>query len=152
LRYPEVYMEIEVSEGVKAFNFWTLWVMGYLWESFPTPVPISPRHDIESFVETAKSEGRNIAIADFPAIDLMADTINWLMRESYISGKAIPNMQMYADMILTEKGLAALNKTPSSIEIQGADKTKSLGSLMREAAVSQGIGIAAGLVASMFKK
>jgi hypothetical protein len=30
-------MELEVPDGVKAFNHWTIWIMARLWEEFPRP-------------------------------------------------------------------------------------------------------------------
>jgi hypothetical protein len=147
-------MKNEVPEGVEAFNFWTLWVMGSLWERFPMPTEINPEADIAAHIERLKQEGTEIGLDDFPRVALLSATINWLLTEGYIAGGLYRplGVGVYADMILTEKGLKSLSKVPSAIEGKNIPTPKPLGTLMREAAVSQAFGVGAFLVEAMFKR
>jgi hypothetical protein len=141
-------MGLEVPESVQAFNFWTLWIMGQLWEEFPVPQHFDPPRDVIAYKANRARDGQEVGPNDLPPVELFGPTMEWLLAEGFIRGKKAPGAHIYAAISLTTRGFSVLNQIPHSI----APKTeaKPLGTLMREAAVDHAVGLAATLVRSMF--
>jgi hypothetical protein len=141
-------LDLEVPESVQAFNFWTLWIMARLWAEFPVPQDFDTQRDAIAFKADAAREGREMGSNELPPVQLFAHTMNWLLAEGFVRGKGALN-GTYALVSLTTKGFSVLNEVPRSIAAKPEQTDKPLGSLMREAAVSKGVGLAAELVRAM---
>lgn len=141
--------ELEVPEGVQAFNFWTIWIMARLWEEFPRPQSFDASREIIYASNDARNAGTPINPKDFPPTQLLRPTIDWLLSEGFIRGQASGHGQ-YANVALTTKGFSVLNQVPRSVASK-AIESKPLGVLMREALVDHAVGTVAGLIQSMLK-
>jgi hypothetical protein len=144
-------MGLEVPENVKAFNFWTLWIMAQLWEEFPVSQRFDAPRDIVAFkAQREHAGGQPIEPGDLPPVELFTPTMNWLISEGFVRGKGLDGRGVYADVRLTEKGFSILNEVPSAVAGRPTQKDKPLGAQMREAAVSMGKDLVIDLVKQMF--
>lgn len=136
-------MELELPEGVQAFNLWTIWIMARLWEEFPRPQFFMSGPGGVCVTGDSAAAGALFGPNDPPSVQLFRPTMEWLLSERYITGKA-NGAGHFALVALTEKGFSVLKQIPRSVgSKQPAAQNKPLGALMREAAISQGVGAAA---------
>jgi hypothetical protein len=144
--------ELEVPEGVQAFNFWTILIMARLWEEFPHP-------QFFSIGTSAIGVGRNYSEVGSPIgptgpdqVELFRHTLTWLESEGFVSSGA--DGQWGSNSVrLTAKGFSVLNEIPRSIASKPEGATgKSLGILMREAVVKQAVSMAGGLIQGMLMR
>ena len=137
-------VELEIPEGVKAFNFWTLSIMARLWESFPRPSYFYSTPGGTVYVTSDRvTAGEPFGTEGHDQVELFTDSLNWLLREGFVSGVA-NGAGAFTNVSLTTRGFSILSEVPHSIAERAAEKP--LGSLIREAVASQGVGLFAGLI------
>jgi hypothetical protein len=139
-------MALDIPDNVLAFNFWTLWTMAQLWDSFPAPQSFNPQRDVMAYKANLGRDGHKIGADEVPSSELLGPTIDWLLSEGFIRGKRGP-AGIYEAVTLTTRGFSVLNLVPKSITQKPEDKP--LGTLMREAVVQKGVDLAATLVRTM---
>lgn len=69
-------MELEIPEGVKAFNFWTLAIMGRLWEEFPRPLYFNSTPTVVSVTNDYRLAGVPFGLKGAEQVQLFANTLN----------------------------------------------------------------------------
>jgi hypothetical protein len=142
---PEV---LDVPEGVKAFNFWTIWIMARLWEEFPRPQFFNASREVIYATSDQRHAGVQISSADLPPAQLFGPTLDWLLSEGFVKGKA-NGAGMYAMVGLTTKGFSVLNQVPRSISPKPSEPDKPLGALIRKAVADHAVDAAATLIQKM---
>jgi hypothetical protein len=141
--------KLEVPEGVKAFNFWTIMIMARLWEEFPRPQFFDASREVINVTSDHRNAGVPITSAELPPAQLFGPTMDWLLSEGFITGKT-NGVGQYARVSLTTKGFSVLNEVPRSVSPKVAGETaKSLGTLIREAAVKHAVDSAGNLIQRM---
>jgi len=82
--------ELEIPEGVQAFNFWTIIIMGRLWDEFPRPQSFHTGYGTPPAVhvtgDTAR-EGTAIGPTGSDQTEIFVHTLAWLLAERFVSGK-----------------------------------------------------------------
>jgi hypothetical protein len=82
-------------------------------------------------------------------VQCFTDTVNWLLAEEFVRGTG-NSAGAFNAVSLTIRGSSVLNQVPRSIATKPEPAApKTLGTLMREAAVSQGAGTVATLIQTM---
>jgi hypothetical protein len=135
-------MELEVPDGVQSFNLWTIWIMARLWEEHPQPQFFMYEPGGVYVTGDPAVAGAMFGPNDRPSLRKFRPTMEWLLSERYITGKA-NGAGHFALVALTEKGFSVLKQIPRSVAAQSAAQSKPLGALMREAVISHGVGAAA---------
>jgi hypothetical protein len=110
--------ELDVPEGVQAFNFWTLLIMARLWEEFPRPqfFYINPSTVFTVFVSRDQTvAGTQLGPNEPPQAQLFFDTMNWLLVEGFVNGNAKDVVGGFTEVTLTTKGFSVLNQVPRSV-------------------------------------
>jgi len=134
--------ELEIPEGVQAFNFWTIIIMGRLWDEFPRPQSFHTGYGTPPAVhvtgDTAR-EGTAIGPTGSDQTEIFVHTLAWLLAERFVSGKVNDGRNHFNNITLTTRGFTVLNQIPHSVAPPG----KPLGTQMREAAGTQLAGAAA---------
>lgn len=148
-------VELEVPEGVQAFNFWTLAIMGRLWEEFPRLLYFNSSPRGVSVTNDHRVAGVPFGLTGPDQVQLFTNTLSWLLAEEYARGTANA-AGAFAAVTLTAKGFSILNQVPNSVATKPEIAAeKPLGTLMKEAAVSavasQSIGMVATLVKAMLQ-
>jgi hypothetical protein len=147
--------EIDVPDGVQAFNFWTLLIMARLWEEFPRPQFFYINSGTVFTVLVSRDQtvaGAQIGPDGRPQVELFFDTMNWLLAEGFVNGNAQNVLGGFTEVTLTTKGFSVLNQIPRSVASRpGAATEKSLGAQIREAAISHTASAAAGLIQRMLE-
>jgi hypothetical protein len=142
-------MELETPTGVEGFNLWTLWIMARLWEEFPHPQYFNCTPIAVSVTSDHRLAGTQIGPQGQEQIPLFVHTMDWLMAEGFVRGKG-NGVGGFVGVSLTTRGFSVLNEVPHSVAAKAESATaKPLGAIMREAVVSHGVGIAAGLIQVM---
>jgi hypothetical protein len=142
-------MEIEVPDGVKAFNLWTIWIMARLWEEFPRLQFFSCVPGGVYVTNDSTAAGSLFGPSEPGLTALFSPTMEWLLAERYLTGKS-NCAGHFALVALTHKGFSVLKQIPRSVAPESpVSPNKPLGALMREAAIAQGVGTAAALVKAM---
>jgi hypothetical protein len=144
--------ELEVPEGVQAFNFWTISIMARLWEEFPRPQFFSLRKSDIGVSRNYSEVGAPIGPTGPDQVELFRHTMNWLESEGFVSSGA--DGQWASNSVrLTVKGFSVLNEIPRSIASKPDGATgKSLGNLMRETVVKEAFSVAGRLIQSMLMR
>jgi hypothetical protein len=138
---------LDIPEGVKAFNFWTILIMAKLWEEFPRPQWFHSR--LGAVLVTGDLSSAGTSIGPEGQVQRFADTLLWLIDEGFARGLADAAGGFRA-VSLTTRGFSVLNQAPLAIaEKRDGAPDKPLGTLMREAIVSQGVGTLATLIQRM---
>jgi hypothetical protein len=137
---------VEVSEGVQAFNLWTIWIVARLLEEFPQPqlfvcgpgrVFVTGNHTLA---------GDAFGPTDPALVQKFCPTMDWLLAEGYVRGKS-NGAGHYALVSLAERAMAVLGQPPRSIASPHGSE-KPLGALIREAVASKATGA---VVTALFK-
>lgn len=132
-------------EGIQGFNECTVYILGRLYGAFPEPI------DFNMHLEVVRSavdhHSQRAALESVPLrTKYISSTMRWLANHGYIEvGDAYLDGN-YGGVELSEKAFKALGLVPLSIRPALVEKPKSLGELMREAAVSQGASMSGDLV------
>ncbi len=140
-------MNIEVPEGVQAFNLWTLLIMARIWEEFPRPQWFNSNPKAVHVTSNPSIAGVPIGLEGPEQVALFTHTLNWLIDEGFASGTGNA-AGAFAYVRLTTKGFSVLNQIPRSLSA-ASDTDKSLGTLIREAAVKHTVEAAATLIQKM---
>lgn len=144
-------MDIEVPEGVQAFNLWTLCIMARLWEEFPRPQWFNSTPRSIQVTSDSQAAGVPIGPEGPEQVPLFAHTLNWLIDEGFATGKGNA-AGAFAYVRLTTKGFSVLNQVPRSISTKAASAAnKPLGALIREAAAKHAVDAAATLIQKMLR-
>lgn len=126
-------LEIEVPQGVQAFNLWTIWIMARLWEEFPRPQYFGSTPTFVHVTSDHRAKPEPIGPQGQKQVEYFTNTLNWLMREGFASGVANA-AGAFANVSLTEKGFSILNQVPTALTGKGdGGELKSLGTIMRDA-------------------
>jgi hypothetical protein len=142
-------MEIEVPEGVQAFNFWTLLIMARLWDEFPRPQYFNSSPSAVRVTSDPRTSGDPIGPDGSEQVQLFTHTLNWLIGEGFATGMANA-AGAFANVKLTTRGFAVLNQVPRSISPKTASEAdRPLGALIREAAAKHTVDVAATLIQKM---
>lgn len=142
-------MEIEVPDGVQAFNFWTLLIMARLWDEFPRPQYFNSTPSVVRVTSDPRTTGDPIGPDGLEQVQLFAHTLDWLIGEGFATGVANA-AGAFANVRLTTRGLTVLNQVPRSISPKPAGQAdKPLGALIREAAAKHAVDVAATLIQKM---
>lgn len=145
--------ELDVPEGVQAFNFWTILIMARLWEEFPRPQFFYINSNMASTVLVTRDRtlaSTQIGPDGSPQAQLFFDTMNWLLVEGFVNGNTQDVLGGFTNVTLTTKGFSVLNQVPHAVVSKpGAAAEKSLGAQIREAAVSHATGMATALIQKM---
>jgi hypothetical protein len=142
-------MELEVPDGVKAFNLWTIWIMARLWEEFPRQQFFSCVPGGVYVTNDSAAVGASFGPIEPGLIPLFGPTMEWLLAERYVTGKS-NGAGHFALVVLTQKGCSVLKQIPRSVAPEApVSPNKPLGALMREATITQGVGTAVALVKAM---
>lgn len=130
--------ELEVPEGVKEFNFWTILLMARLWDQFPRPQWFYSRANV--VLVTGDPSAAGTELGPHGQVQRFADTLLWLMDEGFVRGTADAAGGFRAAS-LTTRGFSVLNQVPNLLASDSITPSKkSLGDLIREAAVQQSAG------------
>jgi len=145
-------MELEVPEGVQAFNLWTLCIMARMWEEFPRPQFFHSNLRAVQVSSDPQTAGVAIGPEGPGQVPLFTHTLNWLIDEGFAAGK--PNAAgAFAYVRLTTKGFSVLNQVPRSISPKAvSEPNKPLGALIREAATKHAVDAGASLIQSLIQK
>ena len=142
-------MELEVPDGVKAFNLWTIWIMARLWDEFPRQQFFSCGPGGVYVTNDSAVAGASFGPSERGLTPLFSPTMEWLLAERYVAGKA-NGAGHFALIVLTQKGCSVLKQIPRSVAPEAAvSPNKPLGVLMREATIAQGVATAVTLVKAM---
>jgi hypothetical protein len=142
-------MDIEVPEGVQAFNLWTLLIMARMWEEFPRPQWFNSNPKAVQVTRNPSIAGGPIGLEGPEQVALFTHTLNWLIDEGFASGTGNA-AGAFAYVRLTTKGFSVLNQVPRSLGLKAASGSdKPLGALIREAAVKHTVEAAATLIQKM---
>jgi hypothetical protein len=143
-------MTLEIPEGVKAFNLWTLWIMARMWEEFPLPqyFCIDPSLFTVHVATDPRTKGTVIGPSGKEQAEIFAQTLDWLLAEGFVAGKH-NGLGVFDNMRLTTKGFAVLNLVPDSLSGKSEQETKLLGAMIREATVKQTVDGGATLIRTM---
>lgn len=96
-----------MEDNTEYFNQVVAALFGRLLMDFPKPIDIKPTDLVP---KTVNGKG-----AHWEAVNLAGHAITWLKRYGYIDFESSLDDKFF-DVIISEKGLTALNATPSSID------------------------------------
>src|SRR6266571_138366 len=100
-------MEIEVPDGVKAFNLWTIWIMARLWEEFPRQQFFVSGSEGVYVTNDSAAAGVTFGPSEPELVSLFRPTMEWLLAERYVTGKH-NGAGHFALIVLTQKGSSVL--------------------------------------------
>ena len=97
---------------MEKFNLLAGLLFGRLYEDFPVPLRIAPEQFLEEVIDEDDFEG------SFNFIEYFESTVRWLESEDFIRITQDRSEEAVAEfeVVLSEKGLGALRKVPSSLE------------------------------------
>jgi hypothetical protein len=135
-------------ENIRGFNAMTVHLLGKLYGTFPEPLDIDPLHEIVSIAFDIAHRDLAPPETERYFARYFVDTLNWLEVEGFVRVRNRLLDGKVQGVVLTEKALRAMGRVPSSIKAPGPEK-RSLGELMREASVKQGVALPGELVKAL---
>lgn len=131
--------------NIDKFNEITGRLFADLYNSFPRPLQVTTADYMEDLVPLADPVEETVRI--YAQCSFVADSIKWLLDAGFISASS-HNADFFYNVILTEKGLECLKKTPDSalpstgtqlsdaVKMQSAEAVKAFASSVISAGVS----------------
>ena len=144
--------ELEIPEGVKAFNLWTLTIMSRLWDTFPCPQFFQSTPATVLVTPDFRQRGTPIGPEGPEQVVLFAHTLGWLTLEGFVSGVEGQGTGDFANVVLTTKGFGVLNQVPHSVSPKSESGGTLLGTRIREAAKQYGPELGMLLIRSMLER
>jgi hypothetical protein len=139
---------IAEPENIRAFDAMTVHLLGKLYGTFPEPLDIDPLHEIVSVAFDIANRDSAPPEAERYFARYFVDTLKWLEAEGFVRVRDRLLDGKFLGVVLSEKALRAMGRVPVSIKSPGPER-RSLGELMREASVKQGVALPGELVKAL---